>query len=86
MQNNNSEIELETIQRLQVVEQFGEDAAIGLESANKQGDQLAVDQEKQVKRHEDALQTQETKNADLKGELDEISNSLVELKDQFRHS
>ena len=38
MQNNNSEIELETIQRLQVVEQFGEDAAIGLESANKQGD------------------------------------------------
>jgi hypothetical protein len=43
MQNNNSEIELETIQRLLVVEQFGEDASNGLEAANRQWDQLVLD-------------------------------------------
>jgi len=43
MQNNNSEIELETIQRLLVVEQFGEDACNGLEAANRQWDQLVLD-------------------------------------------
>lgn len=43
MQNNNSEIELETIKRLQVVEQFGEDAKNGLIQANAQNVQIKQD-------------------------------------------
>ena len=35
MQNNNGNIELETIKRLQLVEQFGVDANNGLMQANK---------------------------------------------------
>lgn len=43
MQKNNSEIELETIKRLQLVEQFGVDANNGLHQANNQNVQIKRD-------------------------------------------
>lgn len=43
MQHNNSEIELETIKRLLLVEQFGIDARNGLEQATAQNTQIKND-------------------------------------------
>ena len=43
MQNENSQIELETIQRLQLVEKFGDDARSGLEQAKSQKERLDED-------------------------------------------
>lgn len=55
MQNNNSSIELETIKRLQVVEQFGVDASNGLSQANNQNILIKQELAQQTKRHEEAL-------------------------------
>lgn len=80
MQNNNSEIELETIKRLQLVEQFGVDASKGLAQANVQNVQIKQDIADQATRHEAALGAQEGEKANLRKELQDLEAQLAQLK------
>ena len=80
MQNNNSEIELETIKRLQLVEQFGVDASRGLAQANVQNVQIKQDIADQAKRHQEALAAQEAEKGNLRNELQDLERQLAQLK------
>jgi hypothetical protein len=55
MQSDNSEIETETIQRLQLIEKFGNDASAGLQLANQQNAKLKQDLEDQENQHEEVI-------------------------------
>lgn len=55
MQSDNSEIETETIQRLQLIEKFGNDASAGLQLANQQNQKLKQDLADQVSQHQEVI-------------------------------
>ena len=55
MQNDNSEIELETISRLQLIEKFGNDANNGLHQAKQQNSQLEYDLKQQQEKHQQIM-------------------------------
>jgi hypothetical protein len=58
LQNNNSKIETETIQRLLLIEKFGNDANNGLQLANQQNKKLHEDLNDQKNQHREVLQDQ----------------------------
>jgi len=58
MQNDNQEIELETIQRLQLIEKFGNDANENHHHAQGQHEQLEKDLANQQHKHENVLHGQ----------------------------
>jgi hypothetical protein len=58
MQSDNSEIETETIQRLQLIEKFGNDASAGLQLASQQNQKLKQDLADQVNQHQEVIKEQ----------------------------
>jgi len=58
IQNNNSKIETETIQRLLLIEKFGNDASNGLQLATEQNQRLHEDLNDQKNQHKEVLQDQ----------------------------
>ena len=86
IQNNNSAIELETIQRLQLVEKFGEDASEGLNVANQQSEALHVDLNSQAERHRDATELQEEQQQVMVSKLTSLEGELEQLKARLNTS
>ena len=59
MQGDNSEIETETIQRLQLIEKFGNDASNGLQAAKQENMKLLQDHQEQKTQHKEVTSDQE---------------------------
>lgn len=59
MQQENSEIETETIQRLQLVDKFGDDAEAALRTASSANLKIRQDLEEQRKQHSEVITEQE---------------------------
>lgn len=55
LQNDNAEIETETIQRLQLIEKFGDDASAGLKVAEQQNQKLKQDLSDQINQHQEVV-------------------------------
>ena len=85
MQNDNGHIELETIKRLQLVEQFGIDANNGLNEANNQKVHIKEDIQQENARHEKLLVEQETEQRVLQGELSNLEQELSRLRTRFEN-
>lgn len=55
MQSDNSEIETETIQRLQLISKFGNDASNGLQLAKQENSKLLKDLSEQKIQHKEVM-------------------------------
>lgn len=86
LQNDNSEIELETIQRLQLIEKFGNDAKNGLQQARQQQLQLEDDLAQQKRRHQKVMDEQDKQKSDLQHQLEGLQDDLSTLKQNFGDS
>jgi len=80
MQSDNSEIETETIQRLQLIEKFGNDANNGLEAAKHENAKLLQDLAEQKAQHKEVTSDQEMQKNQMKSQLAELEKSLQMLR------
>tara|TARA_B110000285_G_C15062016_1_gene582924 strand:+ start:287 stop:547 length:261 start_codon:yes stop_codon:yes gene_type:complete len=80
MQSDNSEIETETIQRLQLIEKFGNDANNGLDAAKHENAKLLQDLAEQKAQHKEVTSDQEMQKNQMKSQLAELEKSLQMLR------
>jgi len=83
MQNDNAEIEQETISRLQLIEKFGQDANNGLELAKKQNAKLLKDLAEQKSQHTNIIGEQDKQQMNLNSELTMLETELGKLQTKF---
>jgi len=80
MQSDNSEIETETIQRLQLIEKFGNDANNGLDAAKHENAKLLQDLAEQKAQHKEVTSDQEMQKNQMNSQLAELEKSLQMLR------
>ena len=83
MQNDNAEIEQETISRLQLIEKFGQDANNGLQLAKKQNTKLLKDLAEQKSQHTKSIGEQDKQQMNLNSELTMLETELGKLQTKF---
>lgn len=80
MQSDNSEIETETIQRLQLIQKFGDDASNGLAQAKSENSKLLKDLSEQKQQHKEVMSDQNMQQNQIKGQLSDLEKSLKMLR------
>mmetsp|Transcript_5439 Transcript_5439/g.8430 ORF Transcript_5439/g.8430 Transcript_5439/m.8430 type:complete len:98 (+) Transcript_5439:398-691(+) len=83
MQNDNSEIETETISRLQLIEKFGNDAQSGLTLARQQNQKINQDLQEQKTQHAEVMKEQFGQRQHLSDNLDRLEKSLKQLRGEL---
>ena len=80
MQSDNSEIETETIQRLQLIQKFGNDASNGLAQAKAENSKLIKDLSEQKQQHKEVMNDQTHQQSQIKVQLADLEKSLKMLR------
>lgn len=76
MQNDNSEIETETIQRLQLIEKFGDDANQGLHTAKMQNSKIIKKIQDQKETHSEVMSEQTAEQKTIRDTLTKLEKNL----------
>ena len=80
MQSDNSEIETETIQRLGLIQKFGNDASNGLQLAQHENSKLMKDLSEQKIQHKEVMSDQTSQQNQMKAQLSDLEKSLKMLR------
>jgi len=80
MQNDNSEIETETIQRLQLIEKFGDDANQGLHAAKMQNTKIIKKIQDQKETHAEVMSEQTAEQKSMRDTLAKLEKNLKSLR------
>ena len=83
MQGDNSEIETECIQRLQLIDKFGNDADVGLRGAQEVNKRLLSDQQEQKSQHAEVMQEQNQQKLELESRLEDLNKECESLRKQL---
>ena len=80
MQNDNADIETETIQRLQLIEKFGDDANQGLLVAKQENTKILQDIQDQRSQHMEVMEEQNGQKKQMTLQLGKLEDNLKKLR------